>query len=98
MIKTSFERNLVAAKFLRSLGFEKPRVLKALIDLNAITTGHLADMLDVSQQNISMHISGSRRKTKIQEDIAAALGVPLDVIFDTRKGDYGDDSDKICSV
>ena len=60
-----------------------PLERKAQMVLKEITQVALAAELGVTQSSISMVVSGERRNAVIEEAIARALGMPVDVVFGT---------------
>ena len=79
-------RNLLAVKALRTLGFSLPNIRKAMHKLTGITQPDLADRLGISRPYVTAMIDGRRNSSELQAAIADAFGVPVDAIFDLGKG------------
>jgi len=76
------QRNYLATQYLKMLGFPRKRVLQAIITLNYITHAQLGDIIGIGRSSISQHLQGHRANKSIQEDIAIALNIPKEILFD----------------
>ncbi len=66
---------------LKLLGFPPTDIRRAVQKLAGVKQRQIADALNTSRENINAHINGRRRNQRVQEGIAAALGVPVDELF-----------------
>ena len=58
-----------------------PLERKAQMVLKQISQTDLAEELGVTQPHVSQVISGERRSPRVEEAIAAKLGMPVEVVF-----------------
>jgi transcriptional regulator with XRE-family HTH domain len=74
-------RNLMAVQVLRAIGFNQCNILKALPKLTGLTHPEVARRLGISRQSVSSAICMERTNRQLQQQIAEAYAVPVEILF-----------------
>jgi lambda repressor-like predicted transcriptional regulator len=74
-------RNLMAVQILRAIGFDQINILKALPKLTGLTHPEVARRLGISRSSVSSAISMERTNRRLQQQIAEAYDVPVEILF-----------------
>lgn len=74
-------RNLMAVQILRAIGFDQINILKALPKLTGLTHPQVARRLGISRSSVSSAISMERTNRRLQQQIAEAYDVPVEILF-----------------
>ena len=84
-VKTFFQprakRNRETLEFLRSKGWPMPRIRRALLDLNGLTSCELAAQAGISPGTLSNTLRGRRPNESARLACARALGLSISELF-----------------
>lgn len=75
------ERNVMAIKILRAIGFEQVNILKALPKLSGVTHQEVASRIGFSRNAVTNILTCDRSNRNLQDKIAGVYGVPVEIMF-----------------
>ena len=79
------DRNRTAVEILKELDYDLPRIRVALHKLTGLTQPQMAEMIGVSRQVITHHVSGRRHTPEVQEAISRVWQIPTEQLFEEYK-------------